>query len=169
MICIYVPKDSALTIITLYTLIYIPGFFFPFCPGANSVGSWAFFINMERVASCVRNRSTTLYKSTSVIRSQLNTKTSVCQGRKKKETLRNTNDHIWISIWWLGMWAWKLPSSAPSRRNWETVPTDFKTAMEICCIYDHYFQLHNDVEKKASWRNLFSWLCIWLQITGKDI
>lgn len=74
----------SLLFITQYTLIYIPGFFFPFCPGATSVGSGAFFINMERVASCVRKRSTTLYKSTSVIRSQLNTKTSVCQGRKKR-------------------------------------------------------------------------------------
>lgn len=60
----------------------LPSFFFPFCPGTSSVGSQAFFISMASVASWARNKSTTSWRATSVIRSQLRTNTSVCQTEK---------------------------------------------------------------------------------------
>lgn len=74
----------------IFSIIYylVPVFLLPFWPGTISVNSWALLINMASVALWALKRSTTSWSATSVIRSQLTTRTSVCKEMLRQKTAK---------------------------------------------------------------------------------
>lgn len=73
----------------------VPVFFLPFWPGTVSVNSWALLMSMAIVALWALKRSTTSWRATSVIRSQLTTRTSVWRQDGKEKPKEKITLMFW--------------------------------------------------------------------------